>query len=153
MGYYYNLDNNTEPSKAPQDINDKAKTLLSGDFMSRISNINRESVAGGVGLGLVGYIFSRVKEKNVFVYTIGGVVVGFVLFNILFRATGGNKQAKQIIDDEIKKQGKFANIKNNQAGQGTETGIRPQTGGGLKAGEGQQINNLKQQLNGVKIIK
>ena len=135
MGYYYNLDMEEKGVKTTPEIQDKAKRLLSDGFVSKISNVNKTSITGGVGLGTVGYIFSRIKGKNTFLFTVSGLIVGFVLSNIIFKASK-NKTAKDIVEKarQENENRKFAKI--------TPKKPKPQP----------KVNN-NIQLNSVPIIK
>jgi hypothetical protein len=84
MSYYYADEQEDAPNKL-ESATEQARKVLSKEGYKQIADINKESIAGGLGLGVAGYVWAKSKDKNVWVYTILGGVAGFVLFNMIFR--------------------------------------------------------------------
>jgi len=105
---YYNLD--AEPKKEAKtgDVNsavvENARKLVSKERYKQIADINKESIAGGLGFGVAGYVIARSKGKNVWVYTGIGIVVGFLVFNLVFRKNIQEKISKVVVEDKPKKE-------------------------------------------------
>ena len=93
---YYNFGNKEKKSDVNvTSVNDKARKLLSKERYKNIADINKESVAGGLGLGVAGYIYARSKGKNVLLYTGIATLVGYITFNFIFRKTMLSKLPSQ----------------------------------------------------------
>jgi len=88
VGNYYNIDSE---EKKPREVNDTATRnaikLVSKERYKQLADINKESLAGGLGFGVAGYVIAKSKGKNVLIYTAVGTLVGFMLFNFIFRKT------------------------------------------------------------------
>ena len=102
---YYSFENNEKSKsnvdvKASADVTEKARKLMKQGNYKKIADINKESLAGGLGLGVAGYIYARSKGKNVLLYTGIATLIGYITFNLIFRRTILSKVPSQM--NEVK---------------------------------------------------